>query len=67
MEHLIKVLDNEMERMQKVVDQLGQEHRFTKEKKNYIAGLMAGMLLSFGINEKIYNQYGKQLEKIAGE
>lgn len=67
MEHLIKVLDDEIERMQKVVDQLGKEHPFTKEKMSYISGLLGGMFLAQAINEKIFNQYGKILEDIAGQ
>lgn len=67
MEHLIKVLDDEMERMKKTVDLLGKEHQFTREKMKYITGLMGGMFLSQAISEKVFNEYGKMLEDIAGQ
>lgn len=67
MDHLIKALDDEIERIKKTVDLLGKEHHFTIERREYISGLMGGMFLAQGISEKVFNQYGKILEDIVGQ
>jgi hypothetical protein len=67
MEHLIEILDYEMERIDKIIKEHGKDHRVTREQYQYTLGIMAGMLLSRSINETIYNKYGRIIKDIINQ